>query len=483
MGDEAGLSDYQDTGNMCYPGEVKTAFATAESIDSMKEMLAGAQPQQVIDVAEAWKNIHDHLVSGSGSVKGDFDRAVEHVLQHWEGESADEFAKKARQISKSIADCATYASRTSTVMRNAGQQLSDIKPKVDAIEKPSGLSSAMDKVGDGFSRDEDWQGEITNNQGAQQALDNHDGSLSAGKEEQLKAAALMETLALTYTSQAQTMGSWNRKPPPRDGRGDHGDYPGDPGGVAPVPLAVTSGGSSPSGAAAAGTARASSAVGAKAPKTASPNVSAKPGAATQVDGIKGGTPTTVPSTGGGAKSVGPTAGVTGGPSASSGPVGGGSVGGPGFVGKASGNRSVTGAGAGSRTGIGGARGGAGQRVAGGIGAGGRGGAAGGVGNRGGKNVAGRGPLAKSRGGVLDTPEQGKGAARQGGAGLHSSRGGAMAGERGRNAGGVMGRGGVAGNNARRKQDKNDQGERPDYLVEDEETWMPERRDVAPPTVG
>jgi hypothetical protein len=59
----------------------------------------------------------------------------------------------------------------------------------------------------------------------------------------------------------------------------------------------------------------------------------------------------------------------------------------------------------------------------------------------------------------------------------------MAGERGLGAGGVMGRGGVAGNNARRQQDKNDQGERPDYLVEDEETWMPERRDVAPPTVG
>ncbi|GGO56000.1 hypothetical protein GCM10012287_48570 [Streptomyces daqingensis] len=47
----------------------------------------------------------------------------------------------------------------------------------------------------------------------------------------------------------------------------------------------------------------------------------------------------------------------------------------------------------------------------------------------------------------------------------------------------MGRGGVAGNNARRKQDKNDQGERPDYLVEDEETWMPERRDVAPPALA
>jgi uncharacterized protein YukE len=481
MGDEAGLSGYTDTGNMCYAGDVKTAFATGESIDSMKAMLANAKPDLVIEVADAWKAIHDHLVSGGGSVKSDFDKAVEHVLQHWEGESADEFSKRARKISKSIADCATYASRTSTVMRNAGQQLSDIKPKVDAIEKPSGLGSAMDKIGDGFDRNEDWKGEISNNQGAQQALDNHDGSLSAGKEEQLKAAALMETLALTYTSQAKTMGSWNRPRPPRDPIHEGGDYPGDPGGVAPVPVPVSSASSTPGGATAA-TSRTSSAAGAKAPKTTAPSVSAKPGAATKVDGISGGT-ASLPGTGGN-KSVAPTAGVPSGSSASANPVGAGGVaGGPGYVGQASGNRGVTGAGAGSRAGVGGARGGAGQRVAGGIGAGGRGGAAGGVGNRGGKNVAGRGPLAKSRGGVLDTPEQGKGAARQGGAGLHSSRGGAMAGERGRNAGGVMGRGGVAGNNARRQQDKNDQGERPDYLVEDEETWMPERRDVAPPTVG
>jgi hypothetical protein len=32
-----------------------------------------------------------------------------------------------------------------------------------------------------------------------------------------------------------------------------------------------------------------------------------------------------------------------------------------------------------------------------------------------------------------------------------------------------------------KEKKNEE-QRPDYLVEDEETWMPRRRDVAPPTV-
>ncbi|MCH6160550.1 WXG100 family type VII secretion target [Streptomyces marispadix] len=466
MGDEAGLSNFTDTGNMCYMGEVKTPFATGEDIDSMKAMLADANPGQVLDVADAWQNIHKHLTD---TVKTDFDKAVDHILQHWEGESADEFAKRAKQISKQITDCATYATRTSTVMRNVGHKLSEIKPKVDAIEKPSGFGSAMDKIGDGFSRDDTkWKAEIQGNQGAQKALDNHDGDLSAGKEEQLKAAAHMEELALTYTSQAKTMGSWNKKPPPRN----HGeDYPGDPGGVAPVPIAVTPDDGGP-GAVAAGASRTSSSVGRTTPKSTSPAASGTPASATKVDGVSGGTATTPRP--GGASSGAPAGGVSGGgPAAGTGPGMGGVPGGPGYVGQAGAGRGAAGLGARAGRGVGG-------RVPAGLGAGGAGGA-GGAAGKGVGAAAGRGPLARSRGGVLDTPQQGKGAAKQGGQGLHSSRGGTQAGARGK-TGGVMGHG-AAGNNSRRKEGENRQGERPDYLVEDEETWMPERRDVAPPSIG
>ncbi|SCK20873.1 hypothetical protein [Streptomyces sp. WMMB 322] len=454
MGDDTGLDKYTDTGNMCYAGEVKTAFATQESIDSMKAMLADAKPEQVIEVADAWQNIHDHLVNGGGSVKGDFDKAVEHILQHWEGESADEFAKKAKRISKQISDCATYANYTSIAMRNAGQKLSEIKPKVDAIEKPGKISSGLNALGDGFSRDDSkWRGEIQGNQGAQKALDNHDDDLSAGKEEQLKAAAHMETLAIAYSSQTKTMGSWEKRPRPVD-PGD--DYPGDPGGVAPVPVAVTPDGGGP-GAAVSGTSRTASPVGKSAPKSTSP------AAATKVDGISGGTATTPhrgganAGTPGGAPAVG----------AGSGPGTGGVPGGPGYVGANSGNRGVAGKGIGAGKGVGG-------RLPAGLGSG--------AGGKGAGAAVGRGPLARQRGGTLDTPAQGKGTARQGGQGLHSSRGGTMAGERGRGANGAM-RGGIGGNNARRNQGEREQGERPDYLVEDEETWMPKRRDVTPPTIG
>ncbi|OEV29797.1 hypothetical protein AN219_14535 [Streptomyces nanshensis] len=471
MGDEAGLSTFTDS-NMCFSGEVKTAFATAEDIDSMKAMLAGARPDQVLDVADGWMAVHDHLVSGGGSIKSDFDKAVDHVLQHWEGESADEFAKEAKKVSKSITDCSTYASRMSTVMRNVGQQLSDIKPKVEAIEKPGTISSAMNSLGDGFSRDDSkWRGEIQGNQGAQKALDSHHDDLSAGKEEQLKAAALMETLALTYTSQAQTMGSWSRKAPPRNGPGD-GDYPGDPGGVAPVPIAVTPDGGG-TGAAVPGASRTGSGAVKSASKATSP-AAGTPAAATKVDGVSGGTATTPRP--GGANSGTPSGGGVPGGGASAG-AGGGVPGGPGYVGQASGNRGgvAGGKGVGASRGVGG-------RVPAGLGAGAGAGGAGGAGGKGIGAAAGRGPLARQRGGTLDTPQQGQGAARQGGQGLHSSRGGSMAGERGRGPNGLMG-GGVAGNNARRNQDENSQGERPDYLVEDEETWMPKRRDVAPPTIG
>jgi uncharacterized protein YukE len=481
MGDEATLDNYVDTGNMCYAGQVKTPFATGTTIDSIKEMLAAAKPEQVIEVADAWKNIHDHLVGGGGSVKADFDKAVEHILQHWEGESADEFSKKAKKISKQISDCAKYAQYTSVAMRNAGDRLKEIKPKVEAIEKPGFMDRATDKLGDAFSRDEDWKGEISGNQGAQDALDKHNGSLSAGKEAHLQAAALMETLAITYSSQTQTMGSW-RKPARPDRGGGNEDYPGEPGGVAPVPVPVASDGGTP-GTAAPGASRAGSTVGKTTPKSTGPAVTAAPATATKIDGVSGGTATTPRPGSSGAS--GPIGGVSGGSTGGAGAVGAGGVaGGPGYVGQASGNRGIAGAGSGARAGVGaGGRGTAGGRVPAGIGAGGRGGAAGGVGNRGGQNVVGRGPLAKQRGGVLDTPEQGKGAARQGGQGLHSSRGGTMAGDRGRNTGGLMGRGAAAGSNVRGKKDENSQGERPDYLVEDEETWMPERRDVAPPTIG
>ncbi|THA23510.1 hypothetical protein E4198_01035 [Streptomyces sp. RKND-216] len=462
MSDQGGQFGFEyEQANMCFTGEVKTPFATGETIDSMKAMLADAKPATVLGVADAWKHLHDHLVGGGDSVKGGFDKAVKHILEHWEGESADEFAKKAQKISRQIADCAKYASHTSIAMRNAGERLNDIKPKVDAIEVPGDVDSALNAIGDGLTRDDTkWRGEIQGNEGAQRALDNHHDDLSAGREEQLKTAALMETLALTYSSQARTMGSWDKRKPNRDT--EH-EYPGDPGGVVPVPVIVTPDVSGPSAAAPGRGSTATPAVGSGTPKTISPNASqVVPATGTRLDSVSGGT-TTAPGNGGtpvssgGGRSV-PTGVPTAGPT-------GGVPGGPGLVGRASGNRGMPAGGA-SATGAGSTVG----RGGGGAAPGGR--AAGGSG--------GRGPLARQRGGTADTPKAASAADRQGGQGLHSSRGGTQAGQRGAHGGGAMRGGGAAGN--RRRDERESEGQRPDYLVEDEETWMPRRRNVAPPTI-
>jgi uncharacterized protein YukE len=447
---------------LCAPGEVRTAFAEQESIDSMHAMLAWAKPKIVTRVADAWQEIHDRLVGGTGTVQGDFDKAVEHILQHWEGDAADAFAKKAKKISKQIADCASYASYTSTAMHNAGRKLAEIKPKVDEIEPPSKASSVLNAVGDGFTRnDQRWHSAIHDNQGAQTALNKYDDDLSAGKEEQLKAAALMEDLALTYTSQTKAMGSWRRSKPGVDE--EDPDYPGAPGGIAPVPLPVVPDFSSPPPAAGGGIGRPLAAgVGRASPaSTPAPPPEGAPAAKTTIDAAS----TKHPTNTGHAETV-TTAPRTGNPT--TGPVTT-PPGGPGRVGRTSGNRGTP------RTGPGDA---AEEHPT----AGRRGGMHGGSGAGGGKNAGGattRSSLARRKGGRLDEPSQPKGsAARPVGQGLHSSRGGSQAGERGRKATRL---GPPVSSKTKGKEKKNEE-QRPDYLVEDEETWMPRRRDVAPPTV-
>lgn len=457
---------------MCAPGEVKTPFATHESIDTMHAMLAWAKPDIVIRVAGEWQHIHDHLVGGSGSVKSDFDKAVDHILQHWEGDAADAFAKKAKKISKQIADCASYAKYTSMAMDSAGSRLRDIKPKVDAIEPPSKTSSVLNSVGDGFTRDDTrWRGAIHNNQGAQAALDNYDDDLSAGREEQLKAAALMEKLALSYTSQTKAMGSWQRKQ--TGDYHDQDDYPGEPGGFVPVPVPLSPDGPTPPPVVGPPTAHVPSGhVAGGGPSAGQPApLDGLPASKTNIDAAA----TTHPTNTGHAepttsapRTATPSAGGPGAVPPSEMP------GGPGRVGRASGNRGMPRAGGGSGSGAAEEHAASGRR--GGMHAGGGGGGGGGKGSGG---AAGRGPLARRKGGKLDEPHQTTGGARPVGQGLHSSRGGSQASERGRNAG--M-RGAPISSNAKGKDEKKNEEERPDYLVEDEETWMPKRRDVAPPTV-
>ncbi|MET7735456.1 hypothetical protein ABZT02_29430 [Streptomyces sp. NPDC005402] len=443
--------------NQCISAQHTTPFGLNYDMDQMKDMVRDADPGTVTRVATAWEALSKDLV-GPGGIKESLDAAVEHVLAHWEGQSADLFRARAQVIGQKITDSSKYASHTSISLRGAAAKLEEIKPAVLAMEKPGKVSSALDYVGNMGDRDDSGANKaLENGAGSQQALDGNAGSLSEGREAQLRMAVKMEALGAAYNSRAAEMGSWRR-----GSIEESQDYPGDPGGIAPAPVIMPaesatrsprSVSSGTAGRAQTGTIGQSKSVsppsgvtgGAHKATPSTPNVG------TAIDGIAGGR-TGAPTIGG--------AGTVGG-----GTAGGGGVVGTGFVGGAVGGA----AGAGAARGMVGRASAAGMGRAGAGGVGGAGAARGAAGRVGGT----------ARGGVVGgTPKSGAGAGRgtAGGSGLHSSRGAAGKGASAVRKGGVAGAPGSR--TGRRKEEEQREGERPDYLVEDEETWTPQT-DVAP----
>lgn len=380
-----------------HAGDVKTPFTTTEDLASMKAMVADTKPALVLEVADEWENVADRLVSGGGSIKGDFDRIVEHALQHWEGEAADAFAEFAAGISRQLGDCATYARRTSVAMRNAGERLSEIKPKIEAIGQRRRFSHVVNGIANAFTRggrglDPGFRGDL----GERKPEGGDVGARPAGKDDESEAVRLMVDLALTYNSQTQAMSSWQRKLPPGRG-GDGGEYPGEPGGLVPVPGPMRPVGTVRVRASVDATpAGGSGKTGGSVPDPHSSRTGKTAGAATRLDGVTGGT-------------ASPVAGAQG---------------------------SANGAAV---------------------------------------NVAGRGAGGSAPAG-LGAQLPGRGAARPTGHGLHSSRGGAWSGERGRDGGRVLGvpfggdvRGGGPGRYSRGSQDGTSGEESPGSPVEDDKS--------------
>ncbi|WP_307620601.1 hypothetical protein [Streptomyces sp. V3I7] len=440
-------------------------------MDQMKAMVINAKPGEVHDVAQGWLKVKHDLVGGKeggGGARHDFLQAVYGVLEHWEGDAADRFKEQAEVIAKKMQDGAVYADYTSTAMQNAATVLGTIKTAVDNMEKPGTLASAGDFIADGFMHDDSgYDADRRAGMSAQESLDRNDDDLSAGKEAQLRMAAKMEELGAAYASQARAMGSWNIR------KVDEGhDYPGDPGGTVPMPIVAIPTGNGPrlmgrtsaSNAASSGSGRSTITTSPNNPNhvagagTGSPSkVPAPSGVGTDVDGLATATPRgTGPGGGAGADS-----GRAGGAGTGSG-AGGGFPGAPG--GPATGSaRGVTAPGAGSATSNG-------RSGMGGVGAG----AVGGTGA--GKQSGGRGPLARSKGGVMGEPEGTSSPGTRAGSGLHGSRGGT---NEGRRAAGLSGSGHAGAVGKGRDRKAKDSKAVPDYLVEDEETWVPKRDDTTP----
>ncbi|MFJ5535368.1 hypothetical protein [Streptomyces sp. NPDC093261] len=461
------------------PTGLKTDFMSY-SINGLRKMILDSNPGKIAEVGGHWKKVHEILSGGDGdgktggvdtqpakgSIAGLLQTAVDNVLEHWEGQAAEAFRSRASDIGGQIRNGSAHANFMAEQLFAISKDLDASKAKMEEIKEPSLAERASDKLNDDGRNDAQMKKDLAAGVSADTVAKADEKNLSLTKERQLQAVAVMENLAANYQVYTKNLGdnSWQNHregvtpprhdgtmPPPitppsvspaRPGAGRASNRPWSAGpatSIKPAP-AVPSNRGIPGGLSAS-------------QERGIPGGSELPSVKTKVDDIS---PLPTPGSGPGTGGFGGGRGVGG--------IGTGGVQTPDIV--APGGASNLGRGgigfAGGRGGLtsGGA---AGRGIGGRPGMGGMGSGGAGAAGRGGAGLGGRGALARARGGVVGAAKgvTGKGG---GGAGLHGSRGGS---QRGAMAGGAGGR------NGRRSEEENTGNERPDYLVEDEETWISE----------
>ena len=206
-------------------------------LNQVKDMVSGANPGEVHNVAEGWKKVRVSLVGEdwNGGIKKHFDDAVTKVLQSWHGQSAEQFATAAQKISQNFANLAPYPHNTGHIMGQISEHLKKVKDLVEAVEEPSWLESKADRVADlansgtgkagillgpaggaaakmlgaGDGRDDSGLNSALQNPNMSiyDAMNQNRGNLSLGRERELEAAHYMEQLATTYRAGTKAMGS------------------------------------------------------------------------------------------------------------------------------------------------------------------------------------------------------------------------------------------------------------------------------------
>ncbi|MFG2142479.1 WXG100 family type VII secretion target [Streptomyces sp. NPDC048650] len=464
--------------------------------DALKSMVEDADVNTVERVAEHWQKVHDDLVD----LQHKFEKAVKKVREHWEGDSSERFQESADQIIANFKAGAPWASWTAHQIGKAADSLQKAINKINSIDDDFNEINSWWEIDD-----EDLDKLLKSGADTAAVREANEEDLSDHQKSRLTAAVAMEHLGTSYMQLAKSL----KAPQPGSVKDDkipeHDPKDNGLNGIN-TPMMPTGG---PKGGAGGlkipkrGTESGSSLKMPDSPSVNQPGISGGlgelkpkgPDVGTGLDGLHSGP--------GGPKV--PSGPGTGGPHGGgvhvpSGPSGGGHMPVPGMPGGTSGLKGGTsglkGGTSGLKGGTSGLKGGA-SGLKGGTpstgpgghsassgrtgmpGMGGMHGAGGGKSAGGGHGGAGSGgPQARQKGGMVGSPGGKASGGGQGGSGLHRSRGGTEAGSNsgGRRPAGMMG-GAHGAPGARGEGSRSDSG-RPDYLVEEEETWTPQRN-VAP----
>ncbi|WP_354640732.1 WXG100 family type VII secretion target [Kitasatospora camelliae] len=452
-------------------------FSHGELIKMVQSMDSGS----VMAASDPWRRAYETLKQ----IRTALNTASADATTEWDGSTSDAFHSKMTALASTVNNTAAYALDAANAMQHMSEAIDAAKRSMP--EEPG----FWDKVGDDVS--DFGQGLVGD--------DSKEAKTEIEDEKKAEAVAVMQTLASKYQS------TTNFLKPPTGFRDDVYDLPApDSGGPAALSAMLMGGGMGLAGASRStgggGTATASRTSSPSTPTTpkspeatlprptdsgikggtANPAPAPKaPSIGTGIDGVSGGTlPANKGGIGTGNTSGGPGSNHAGGGGIAGG-VGGGGIGTGGSGGTGGGLKGGTagGSGIGGRSGAGGAGGTAGGRNSGAFGAGGMDGAGGnGNGNHSGGGGAkgggaGGGAAGGSKSGLVRKGGGVVGEAGRGGAGGRAFTEGGSGIGRGRGQAGQGGSGqghGMPGGSQAGKKDKKDGKERPDYLVEDEETW-------------
>ncbi|MCB5909542.1 hypothetical protein [Streptomyces pinistramenti] len=411
-------------------------------INALRKMLEGADPHALETSGDHWRGSADRLAGqdGHGGIRKSFQDAVDHASAHWRGSAAEAFRREAGRVLEKIdrtygharnVESMLIGSRASGPRSGIAYNLREAQKTMSGIKDPGKVESAFNSSGD----DTQFHKDMANpKMDAKMALELNRDKLSLSKERQVEAVIVMEELAAHYRAHN---GQVAPGPPP----GGPGDWPTRPDPYSPPPpvnMPVV-GGTHPKTSTLSPHSPLSRHNGQGIQRDELGNIKpVAPSARTDLDSVQGGTLTPAhPGIGGGT-------GGGGSGSGNSNPGGGsgvfvppGAIGGPGGMGGTMGP---------GRRGIGGRTG------------------------MPGGGAAGRGAPSRTPG----KPGGPAGGAKQGGSALHRSRGGTQSPAGKTGGAGMQGATGKRGKDGKERPGK----QRPDYLVEDEETWTPERN-VAP----
>ncbi|WP_051812729.1 WXG100 family type VII secretion target [Kitasatospora sp. MBT63] len=452
----------------------------------LRQMVQSMDSGGVMAASDPWRKATETLKQ----IRTALNTASADATSSWEGSTSSAFYSKMTKLANAVNNAAAYANDAAAAMQMMSEAIDTAKR--DMPEEPSWLDKAGDAIGDSIE--------------ATVGVDDEDTRTTITDEKKAQAVAVMETLSSKYRATTAYL-----KPPTGGFESVEDIPPPDSSGPAALGALIMGGGMglSAGGRTSGGLSTSPRSSGpslgatAQAPKTTTATITEpgiKGGASTPapkpkspgsltpgtgIDGIHAGGPGTVTggslgqntghgggtSTNGGGGSHGGLGGGVGGIKGGSTSTGGGGKGfGGGGLGAKGGSTGGGAVGAGNGGGASGSSGGANGRAG---AAGGGGGAdgtkGGGLGARGAAGGRSGSGLVRKGGGVVGDPAHGgtgKTAFTEGGSGLGRGRGQGAQGGAGQQGNGMPG--GTHGSKKDKKQTK----ARPDYLVEDEETWAP-----------